>query len=273
MYAVGIRHHGIAPSARAEAAVAALFVSECALDAPGLFLPRAEAHLVVRFGPKAKSGLDLHVMGPRQRARRKTLYRGQRVVTARLRLGTHAAVLGVPPSAIAEQHTPLEDLWGDAAERLAQRLAGADDAARAASILDEAIAERLVTRAIEPHTRLVLEAAARLPTVRVNEVADALGVSERNLRRVFREVVGMSPKEFARLMRFHLALTEARTGKDVDWAGVAAAAGYYDQAHLIAEFRDIAGVTPRALLSELRGGAPARARAAETQSCARWTSA
>lgn len=272
MYAVGIRHHGIAPSARAEAAVTALFVSECALDAPGLFLPRAEAHLVVRFGPKAKSGLDLHVMGPRQRARRKTLYRGQRVVTARLRLGTHAAVLGVPPSAIAEQPTPLEDLWGDAAERLATRLAGADDAARAASILDEAIAERLVTRGAEPHTRLVLEAAARLPTVRVNEVADALGVSERNLRRVFREVVGMSPKEFARLMRFHLALREAGSRSDVDWAGVAAAAGYYDQAHLIAEFRDIAGVTPRALLSELRGGAPARARAAEQRS-ARSTSA
>jgi len=39
----------------------------------------------------------------------------------------------------------------------------------------------------------------------------------------------------------------------LSWAAIAAAAGYYDQAHLIEEFRAIAGVTPRMLLSELGG--------------------
>jgi len=40
------------------------------------------------------------------------------------------------------------------------------------------------------------------------------------------------------------------------WASIAAAAGYYDQAHLIAEFRAIAGMTPRAFLDELRVAPP-----------------
>lgn len=235
--------------------MAALFVNACTLDGPGLSIPRAEPHVVVRFGPKAHGGLDLHVMGARQHARRKMLARGQRVVSARVRLGMHEAVFGVPASALAERIVPLEDLWGDAAERLAERLARAEDVHQAAAMLEEAIAGRLVTvERHEAHTRIALEAAARLATARVNEVADALGVSERNLRRVFRDVVGMSPKEFARLTRFHLALHEARMGHDGDWAGVAASAGYYDQAHLIAEFRDIVGVTPRALMEELRGG-------------------
>jgi AraC-like DNA-binding protein len=240
--------------------VAALFVNSCTLDGPGLSIPRAEPHLVVRFGPKAYQGLDLHVMGARQHARRKTLQRGQQVVTARLRLGMHEAVFGVPPSAIGGRIVPLEDLWGDAAARLAERLAGAVNVRDAASLLEDAIAARLVTvearrahSAHRAHTRLALAAAAQLATVRVNAVADSLGVSERNLRRVFREVVGMSPKEFARLARFHLALRAARAGNAVDWAGVAAATGYYDQAHLIAEFREIVGVTPRALLMELQG--------------------
>lgn len=83
-------------------------------------------------------------------------------------------------------------------------------------------------------------------------MADELGVSERHLRRVFRETVGLGPKAFAKLARFRRALRAAREDDAAGWADIATAAGYYDQAHLIAEFRTIAGKTPRALLGELR---------------------
>lgn len=76
-------------------------------------------------------------------------------------------------------------------------------------------------------------------------------MSERHLRRVFRTAVGVSPKTFAKLTRFHDALREARLERHASWASIASAAGYYDQAHLIAEFRMIAGATPEALLREL----------------------
>jgi transcriptional regulator GlxA family with amidase domain len=88
----------------------------------------------------------------------------------------------------------------------------------------------------------------------VNAVAVDLGVSERHLRRVFLETVGVSPKAFAQLARFHRALRAARQHAPASWTSIAVAAGYYDQAHLIGEFRAIAGVTPRALLDELRTG-------------------
>lgn len=87
----------------------------------------------------------------------------------------------------------------------------------------------------------------------MNAVALDLGVSERHLRRVFRESVGVSPKTFAKLARFHRALRAACNDVHASWASIAAAAGYYDQAHLNAEFRTIAGVTPQALRGELRG--------------------
>ena len=244
--------------------VAALFVNECGHDTPGVSIPRAEPHLVIRFGPSTRHGLDLHAMGARQRAHRKVLRGGQRTVMARLRLGAHEAVFGVPPSEIAERIVSLEDLWGDAATRLSERLAGARNVQDAARILEAAIVKRLATPTPpEAHMRLALDAAARLGTARVSDVAQALGVSERNLRRVFRMTIGMSPKEFARLTRFHLALSQARASSHVDWAGVAVATGYYDQAHLIAEFREIAGVTPRVLMSELRGVSPSVGRVAK----------
>ena len=90
----------------------------------------------------------------------------------------------------------------------------------------------------------------------VRAVAVDLGVSERHLRRAFHEAVGVSPKAFAKIMRFRHALRVAHDDLEASWTSIAAAAGYYDQAHLIAEFREIAGVTRRALLGELRA-APA----------------
>ena len=185
---------------------------------------------------------------------RKLIRSGQRIVTARLHLGALEAVLGVPASAMAGRIVALEDLWGDAAtRRLFDRLADARDTVEAAAILESAIAERFAIAGVErARARLVLAAADRLASASVNAVAVDLGVSERHLRRVFRETVGVSPKTFAKLTRFHRALRAAREEGQANWARIAAAAGYYDQAHLIAEFRAIAGVTPRALLGELR---------------------
>lgn len=88
------------------------------------------------------------------------------------------------------------------------------------------------------------------------EAARALGVSERQLRRDFRDALGLPPKAVARLDRFARALRAAHAGAQASWASIAADAGYYDQAHLIAEFNAIAGVGPQALLAELRVAAP-----------------
>lgn len=243
-----------APSAPAASAVAALFVYECDRDEPRIAIPRPEVHLVVRYGPVARNGLDVHVLGARNSVHRKVIRRGQRTVTARLHLGAHEAVLGAPASAIAGGILALEDLWGDAATgRLCERLAGARDAVESAAVLERAIAERLaVAEPPRAHSQLALEAADRLACASVNAVAVELGVSERQLRRVFREALGVSPKTFARLARFRRALRAANEDGPTSWANIATAAGYYDQAHLIAEFRAITGVTPHALLGELR---------------------
>ena len=248
----------IAPSAATASTVVALFVDGCDSDGPRVAIPRPELHLVVRFGPAAKSGLDVHAFGARQQVHRKLIRGGMRTVTARLHLGAADAVLGVSASAMAERIVALEELWGDAAtRRLCSRLGDARDMVDAASILESAIAERLTT-AGQRHARarLALAAADRLTRANVHDVAAELGLSERHLRRVFCEAVGMSPKAFARLARFHRALRASRGATHPTWASIAATAGYYDQAHLIAEFRAIAGVTPRALLRELRA-APA----------------
>jgi AraC-like DNA-binding protein len=84
--------------------------------------------------------------------------------------------------------------------------------------------------------------------VTVESLAAAAGVSRQHLARVFRDRVGLPPKTYCSLARFQSGLVYAgRAG--VDWAQVAAAMGYADQSHMIAEFRRFSSLTPQTLAS------------------------
>ena len=58
----------------------------------------------------------------------------------------------------------------------------------------------------------------------------------------------MPPKQLARLTRFQAAIARLARSPEVRWADLAADLGFYDQAHLIREFRSFAGLTPTAYL-------------------------
>lgn len=221
-------------------------------DGPGIAIPRPAVHLVVRM--RSRAIIDVHALGLRHVVHRKTIRGGQQTVTARLAIGASVAVLGVPASALANRFVALQDLWGAAAaERLFARLADTRTSREAAVVLERSIVERLA--AAPPRSNaanIAVAAASRLAHASVADVADDLGVSERHLRRLFGDAVGMSPKAFSKLVRFRRAVHAARRAHpQPNWASIAADVGYYDQAHLIAEFRSIAGVTPRVLMNEV----------------------
>lgn len=253
MRAGGAGQHNRPMQAASISAVAALSISEYDRDLPRVAIPRPAVQIVVRFGPSARGGLDAHAFGVQQRVRRKHIRAGQRAMMASLQPGTAKAVLGIPADSIAGRIVDLQDLWGRAAtQQLLEKMAAAPATGEAVRLLETAITDR-AGDVRGCNTRLVLEAGERLASANVTTVAAALGVSERHLRRVFTEAMGVGPKEFARLIRFQRAISAAHAGERENWASIAAAAGYYDQAHLIGEFHSLAGVTPRALLNELRG--------------------
>lgn len=84
--------------------------------------------------------------------------------------------------------------------------------------------------------------------VSIDTLAREAGVSGRQLRRRFLVEVGVGPKLLCRLLRFQQVF-RAVDGDAPDWADVALACGYYDQAHLINDFRQFAQQTPSILLA------------------------
>ena len=79
-----------------------------------------------------------------------------------------------------------------------------------------------------------------------------IGLSPRRFIEVFKDEVGLRPKVFCRVRRFQRVLASIHRQESVEWADVAVACGYYDQAHFIHDFRAFSGINPTAYL-ERRG--------------------
>ena len=75
-------------------------------------------------------------------------------------------------------------------------------------------------------------------------------LSPRQLERKFVERVGVGPKLFSRIARFHQAFLWKEAHSGTDWLSVAVRFGYTDFHHLFKDFREFAGVTPNSLLAE-----------------------
>jgi methylphosphotriester-DNA--protein-cysteine methyltransferase len=97
----------------------------------------------------------------------------------------------------------------------------------------------------------LVETASRMITrnrglASIDQVTAALGLNERTLERRFKQKLGLSPKRFSRIIRFQNFLNAAGTGQNCNILDTALSFGYYDQAHLIREFREFSGKTPLA---------------------------
>jgi AraC-like DNA-binding protein len=181
---------------------------------------------------------------------------------AHFRPGGAVPFLRVAPSELVDGHGDADALGASRRAELRERLCAAASHAERFRILEGALLPLAVDAASARRGPLVAHAVARLARgdATVRAVVAELGVSHRHFASVFREAVGLTPKVFARIQRFQRALAaldstppgglrpSSNPRAAPDWAGLAYAQGYCDQAHLIREFSALAGCAPRELL-------------------------
>ena len=164
------------------------------------------------------------------------------------------ALTGAPAVELTDRVVAMEDLWGPAARELAARLGETDDEGARLDRLESALVRRLgaFSKTSEGVDLAGLAAYVhhRRGGIAVERMAQAAGVSRQHLTRVFRENVGITPKQYCRLARFQAALAYAPHAAKIDWAQAAAQLGYADQSHMIREFRQFSTLTPESLSRE-----------------------
>jgi AraC-like DNA-binding protein len=171
------------------------------------------------------------------------------------------ALLGMPAAELASIDVEAADVLGRLADEIREQVQAAPDWGGRFAVLEELLAGRVRagqepgSLAPRPEVRYAWDRLQRSHgTVSVTELAAETGWSARHLGEQFRAETGLSPKAAARVVRFdrtrrRLLLRQAE-GSRVVLAELAAECGYYDQAHLARDFRDLAGCPPSMLLAE-----------------------
>jgi AraC-like DNA-binding protein len=178
---------------------------------------------------------------------------GARFFGVRFRPGAIAEYLTESVRDFVDGAAPLGDVTRSGRAELGERVAAAgNDAERVAVISEYLLASGSRVRPSDHRVRRAVELLCidNSPTP-VRAVAGSLGLSERQLERLFSERVGIGPKQFARVARLERAVALMDTALRGQ-ASLASAAGYADESHLIREFRALAGATPTELARELR---------------------
>lgn len=167
------------------------------------------------------------------------------IVAVRFRPGGAAPLLGVPMSEIADRHADLGDLWRGAREVAARVVEPPCSRERVAALEDELMLRAARAPAVDARVSAAVAAiAASRGRLAIAALAARVGVTRQHLARLFDAHVGHGPKLFARVARLRALIEAVERAGSLDWAGAALDAGYFDQAHMIAEFRALAGVTP-----------------------------
>lgn len=173
---------------------------------------------------------------------------GTVLVGARFRPGAGGPALGLPLAVLRDQRIDFDAVYPVLARQLRPDITPVQ-AVKAVTQL----AARLVTE--RPPDQLVVRAGRLLASSRtsVNDLAAAVCVSDRQLRRRFDEAVGYGPKVTERVLRFRRVIKDLTNSDDgLDLARLATEAGYADQAHLTRETTRLSGLPPRALARVLR---------------------
>lgn len=163
------------------------------------------------------------------------------------------AVFGVRPSTIRGRVVDLEAVWPPLT-LLRNRLLTSSDSSDQLSAVSKALCE-YVNPSI-PGLERCAEAVAALeadPTRSIASLAAELGITHGHLDRLFTRVVGVGPRTLARTLRVRRLLDSIDVYGQVAWTSLAAELGWFDQAHLIRDFKRHTGVTPSEYQRAQRG--------------------
>lgn len=161
-------------------------------------------------------------------------------------------LFGIPVPELTDRAQDAHAVLGSFVSRLQGALEGCDNVTQRTRVADSLLlryahaAER--SDGISAAATRILSACGN---VRVSDVVGDTGLSLRQFERRFVQQLGVKPKVFSRIVRFEAALDTKARSLTKSWTDVAHEFGYYDQMHMVHDFRVFTAGTPTQALGEI----------------------
>ncbi|HET7793392.1 MAG TPA: AraC family transcriptional regulator [Rhizobacter sp.] len=217
-----------------------------------IVIPLLEGQALTRFvdasdaqGQRFTGGV---IHGAQDHATVRATHGASSVVGVHFKPGGAAAFFGGALPELRNHTVLLDALWGPSARVLRADLQAAQGPHARLLRLEAYLMARL--RHAAPADAMVaatLQSMARQPhAATIEPLQRASGCGPTQFIARFERAVGLTPKRYARVLRFHAMVTQLAGQAPSDWAQAAAEAGFADQSHLVREFKRLAGITPSA---------------------------
>lgn len=156
-----------------------------------------------------------------------------------------------PIHELADKETPIEGLFGPkVASELSTQIIAAENAQLRIQVIEAFLSERLSEQlTIDAIVQSTVDALiATKGNTSIGQLLRAAPARRRQLERKFKDQIGISPKQLARIIRLQAALKLLLTQQEASLTHIAYQSDYYDQAHFIRDFKAFTGVSPKAFL-------------------------
>lgn len=155
--------------------------------------------------------------------------------------------LETPPSAFYNMEISGSDIGNAQLDELAAKVLDCEDDTLCIELIEAWLLSKVHASLNVDRMNTAVSMLMRNPSMPVAELADTACLGKKQFERVFRESVGMNPKEYARIVRFQKSLWMLQKGCR-HYTAIACDCGYADQSHFIREFKSLSGYSPKALL-------------------------
>ena len=191
---------------------------------------------------------------------------GSTMIGAHFKPGGATPFIGMPADELSDRVVELDSLWGNGAWEWRDRILATPNPKAKLVLLEHLLLRRLALwqrnarKSNGVHWALAkFVQEPQVPSIRA--ITNQVGISHKHFISLFRSEVGLTPKMFCRVRRFHQVLTQIHARNKVVWTEVAYNCGYFDQAHFVNDFVEFAGINPSVYLRQQLEGDPKFIRA------------
>lgn len=160
-------------------------------------------------------------------------------------------LLKVPMYEFYDRAFDAEEVLGTQLREVNERLREAKGHLAMKNIVEDYLLTKISCTSITGFEHSAREMLKQSATLSIDQAAGLSCLSLRQFERKSKEVMGYSPKFFQRLIRFSQAYRLKVSDPSINWTEICYASGYYDQMHLIRDFKEFAGTNPAVLAKEI----------------------